>query len=250
MARTRQVDPIYPFENEIRALSIPARYFYLLSWCHMSDPNKEEKIVGGVLPHDLFLLKNNIFPEDDIDIIPIIEEIIALHRYFPFETEGKKWLWCPTMPKHQKVQHPSKRKYPDPPAELQEHYRRTPIALILSRVELSRVEIKDQPSEKLKATLDQILKDGFNIYKLLERLKKELKWEKGRLFPEEVLLKVCDSYAKNKATVKDQWAWFKVAIQKASEEYFAAKNIEEHRKMKEAGPVSLGELLRRMRENC
>ena len=96
MARKRQVDPIYPFEQEIRALSISARYFYILSWCQMDDAN-------GVMPYDAFNLKNQIFPEELIDIQPIITELLNKRRLFEFESDGKKWLWCPTLLKHQNI---------------------------------------------------------------------------------------------------------------------------------------------------
>ena len=184
MARKRQVDPCYPFEKEIRALSRDARYFYLLSWCHMSDPNPKTKTVGGVLPHDTFYLKNNIFPEETIFVEPLIQDIVAQKRYFLFKAQGKDWIWCPTMAKHQNIQHPSKAKYPDPPAELVEKYKahillnepsHTPhIPLTQSRVELSRVEKnKSTPSEALKAALDKVHKSGLNIYSLIIRIKNQ-----------------------------------------------------------------------------
>jgi hypothetical protein len=254
MARTRQVKPNYPHEAEIRALSLAARYFYLLSWCHMTDPNPKENIIGGVLPHDSFYLQTNIFPGENIDVEPIITEIIGQKRYFPFEAQGKKWLWCPTMPKHQNISHPAKEfKYPDPPVELIKQYQNRSLnessmsphgGLPQSRVErIEGVDIKDQPSEKLKAALDKVIKDGFNIYKLLGRLKKEMRWQKDQLFPDEVLLGVCESYEKGKGKIKDQWAWFKVAIRQESEQYFATKNIEEHRKLKAQGPMSLAQIM-------
>jgi len=249
VARKRQIDPIYPLEQEIAQLTIPARYFYIMSWCHMDDAN-------GVMPYDTFLLKGQIFPADNVNVEDLIQECIKARRLFPFEAEGKHWLWCPTLLKHQHIQHPSRRSYPAPPKQVKELYTilltepslSPHIPLTQSRVELSRVELnKEQPSEKLKSALDKVYKDGFNIYKLLERLKKELKWEPGRLFPEEVLLKVCDSYAKNKAGIKDQWAWFKTAIRKASEEYFAIKNIEEHRQIKSQPAMSLAEIFKVMK---
>lgn len=251
MARKRQVEPGLPFEKEIRALSISARYFYVMSWCHMSDPNEKEKRVGGVMPYDEFFLKSNIFPDEGVAVQPLIDEIIAQQRYFPFEAQGKKWLWCPTLVKHQMISHPAKDGYPDPPKELQEQYRSAHGALQQSRVEgVERVEddIKDQPSEKLKAALDKILEGGFNIYKLMGRLKKEMGWPPEQLFPEDVLLGVCASHESSKATIKDQWAWFKVVMRQESEKYYALKNIAEHQKLKEAGPMSLGELLRKIQK--
>jgi len=207
MARKRQIDPIYPFEKEIRALSIPARFFYLLSWCYMSDPNEEKKKIGGVLPYDLFFLKNNIFPEENIDIVPIIEEIIAQRRYFVFESDGKEWLWCPTLSKHQTINHPSKGNYPDPPLEVQEYYRSTKVVLTQSRVEKSRVEKNKSNSPALQEAFNLIIKDGFNIYPLLIKTKKLLKQPAGFEFPEEVLLKVCEAYWREKATIRKPWPW-------------------------------------------
>lgn len=143
MARKRQVDPIYPFEKEIAALSISARYFYILCWCQMDDTN-------GVLPYDVFMLKSQIFPGDNVDVEPLIAELVAESRLKIFESDGKKWLWCPNLLKHQTINHPSKRKYPDPPKELREYSRSSKVALTQSGVsrgevnELSRVESKHE----------------------------------------------------------------------------------------------------------
>jgi len=236
MARTRQVDPCYPFEKEIRALSISARYFYLLSWCQMSDPNKETKKIGGVMPYDLFFLKSNIFPEEEIDITPIVNEILDQRRYFPFEAGGKQWLWCPTMPKHQTINHPSKGKYPDPPLALQEDYRSGKLALTQSRVELSRVELrKKQPywAAFTKETQDKMLSVSkrFNIYQLLGRIKKTKKAE----IPEEVVARICTGYLKNPGKVKADWPWFIVAINKEWGSWSAEKNIREGEEYKRQG---------------
>lgn len=252
MARTRQVNPIYPFEKEIRSLSISTRYMYLLSWCHMSDPNKKEKIVGGVLPNDEFFIKSNIFPEEDINVKPMIKELLDQHRYFPFEANGKHWFWCPTMPKHQTINHPSKAKYPDPPTTLQEDYCSGKLALPQSRVELSRVENnnKTEPSagkpvvnNLLKTALDKVFKDGFNIYECLNKLKKESKV--GAQVPNEVLLGVCDSYWKNKTKIKKTWPWFAKTIVAEWHAWNAEQNIREGQEYKQdrTMPQSIKEIL-------
>ncbi len=240
MARTRQIKPNYPFEKEIRALSLPARYFYELSWCHMSDPNPKEKIVGGVLPYDLFYLQTNIFPGENIDVAPIVDEIITQKRYFLFESQGKRWLWCPTMAKHQNIQHPAKEfKYPDPPEELVEKYNNhtllnepsmSPhIPLTQSRVELSRVEKnkETQPywaafSKETQEELKAVSKE-FNIYQLLGKLKKL----KGVEIPEEVANRICASYLRNKAGIKANWPWFIVTTQREWEAWNAEQNVKE-----------------------
>ena len=187
----------------------------------------------GVLPYDIFMLKGQIFPADVINVEAIIEEIITMRRYFLFEAEGKRWLWCPTMPKHQTINHPSKRKYPTPPKTLQEDYRSGKLALPLSRVELSRVEIKKQPywaafKENSQEQLKTVSKD-FNIYQFLGKLKKTKKIE----IPEEVVNRICISYLKNKTGIKADWPWFIVTTQKEWESWNAEKNIregEQHKK--------------------
>lgn len=249
MARTRQIKPNYPFEKEIRALSIPARYFYELSWCHMSDPNPKEKIVGGVLPYDLFYLQTNIFPGENVDVAPLVDEIIAQKRYFLFKSQGKQWFWCPTMAKHQNIQHPAKEfKYPDPPKELVEQYNNhtllnepsmSPhIPLTKSRVELSRVEKKNQPywaafSKETQELLKTISKE-FNIYQLINKLKKDNKIIE---IPEEVLVKICNCYLKNKGKIKADWPWFVVSVEKAWQEWNAEQQIKQGQEWKKA-PVA------------
>ncbi len=238
MARKRQIDPIFPQDSEISSLSIAARYFYILSWCHMSDPNDnpKKKHVGGVLPYDLQYLKKSVFPEENIDIAPIVKELLDRRRYLPFETQGKQWLWCPTLAEHQVVNHPSSTNYPEPPVALQEDYRSGKLALTQSRVELSRVELrKNQPywAAFTKETQDKILavSKRFNIYQLLGRIKKTKKAE----IPEEVIARICTGYLKNPEQPRATWPWFIVAINKEWSSWSAEKNIREGEAIKREG---------------
>ncbi len=231
MGRKRQIDPEYPFEKEIARLSIPCRYFYILAWCHMDDTN-------GVLPYDAYKLKGLIFPTDDIDMEAIIQGVIAERRIFPFDADNKKWLWCPTLLKHQTINHPSKKKYPDPPKRLREDYRSGKLALTQSRVELSRVEKEAGPSAALKERIKRVHAEGLNMSALINRLKKKMGWKPEDHFPEEVLIKVCDQYFKQKTIIKKPWAWFIRVIEAECGIYYAQKNREEGEKFKKA-PVAL-----------
>ena len=239
MARKRQIDPIYPSEKEIRSLSVPARYFYILSWCHMDDQN-------GVMPYDIFQLKIQIFPEDQINVETIIKELIDQRRLWPFKAEGKDWLWCPTLLDHQNIQHPSKQHYPSPTKEVVEEHKKyktlnepsmSPhIPLTQSRVELSRVELnKTQPywAAFSKETQDKMLlvSKRFNIYQLLGRIKKTKKAE----IPEEVVARICTGYLKNPERPRATWPWFIVAINKEWGSWSAEKNVREGEEYKRQG---------------
>jgi len=105
---------------------------------------------------------------------------------------------------------------------------------------------KPVENEEVKKALDDVFKSGFNIYELINKAKKELKWTKEQRFPDEVILGVCAAYKKEKDKIKESFPWFMVVLRKESEAYFAAKNIAEHQKFKEqGGAMSLAEILSR-----
>ena len=103
---------------------------------------------------------------------------------------------------------------------------------------------KPVENEEVKKALDGVFKSGFNIYKLINKAKKQLKWTKEQHFPDEVILGVCAAYHKEKDKIKEPFPWFMVVLRKESEAYFAARNIAEHQKIKERGVMSLAEILK------
>ena len=100
-----------------------------------------------------------------------------------------------------------------------------------------------QPSAALKAVLDKVFKDGFNIYSLINKVKKQLKWPAQRSFPEEVLLKVADRYFKEKAVIKEPWPWFLKTLEMESGSFYANKNIAQAQEFKKPGALSLKEIM-------
>ncbi len=101
---------------------------------------------------------------------------------------------------------------------------------------------KTVENEKVKEVLAGVFKSGFNIYELINRVKKELKWPKDQNFPDEVILGVCAAYHRDKGKIKEYFPWFMTVLRKESETYFATKNIEEHNKIKAQGPLSLTDI--------
>lgn len=117
-----------------------------------------------------------------------------------------------------------------------------------SRVDKSRVyknrEEKTGPSAALKAALDSVYKKGFNIYELINRVKKELRWQPGRYFPEEVLLGVCEEYNKYDGKIEKPWPWFVKVLELKSNEYYAQQQVTKHQEVKSMGAVSLKDILK------
>ena len=79
-----------------------------------------------------------------------------------------------------------------------------------------------------KKIMEQVYKNGLNIYALINRLKKQCKIPKD--FPDEVIIEVCKEYQRYKKSIGNQWAWFTRVMVVKSREYFANKNIEESKK--------------------
>jgi hypothetical protein len=249
MARKRQIDPEFCVDEDMATISIPARLFYILLWTQAEDT--------GAVELKLTTLKIKIFPYDNIDIKPFIDELIAKEKLIPYKNDvGRIYLFIKNFHKHQIIQHYSIPKLPLPPEpyrssipkkaledatkELLSHT--THILLIeeYNRIELNRIELnrilKTEPSAEKKTSIfnekeQVILKSVYksvNIYALLERFNKEHKYYP----PKEVLIKICEQFLKSK--VERPYPYLKIALNKATEEWFAQQNIKEGEQWKNA----------------
>jgi len=232
MARKRQIDPEYPFSDEIASLSINARYFYILSWCYMDDNN-------GVLPYEPRRLKLQIFPEDEIDVASLIDELIEQKRIFPFKYENKTWLWCPGFLKHQTIHHKSAQKCPNPPDELKSNYRSATVVLPQNRIEKNRVEKnriekRSEPSADFKEILERVYKEkGVNIMMLINKFKKDQRARKSTYeIPEEVYISVCKTILGLTEMPKCDYPYFMKILNLKAQEHVAQNNVSESRKYK------------------
>jgi hypothetical protein len=77
----------------------------------------------------------------------------------------------------------------------------------------------------LNTELQKVFKDGFNIYSLINKVKKES--DSGAEIPKEVLMRVCSRYWEDKATFKEPWPWFVAVVKR---EWL----LEEHNNFKKA----------------
>lgn len=103
--------------------------------------------------------------------------------------------------------------------------------------------VDNSVNKELKEALDRVYKDGFNIYGLLNQAKAKLKHPGARIFPDEVLIAVCDEYWKYKGAIRDAWPWFERVLVKKYQEYNANQNIAQAQVFKTQGVMSLKEIM-------
>ena len=145
----------------------------------------------------------------------------------------------------------AKSKIPSPNSENSRVIQSTPENSSISKVKLSKDNIYNRqpsagkPVDNSQKTVDNLLKevykDGLNIYALINKLKKQLKWSKDKKFPPEVLLKVCEQYTKDKDKITKQWPWFIKVIELETSQYFARQHIKQSEEYKK-GTMSLKEI--------
>jgi len=109
-------------------------------------------------------------------------------------------------------------------------------------------ELKENPL--VKEAMDQVLKAGFNIYAMVSKAKTSMKQPKDWRFPDQVILKVCDAYNKEKDKIKEPWPWFITVLRRESESWFAEQNIAQAQTYKKgSGALSLAEILKQGQRN-
>ena len=97
--------------------------------------------------------------------------------------------------------------------------------------------MNQQPSEKTiercKLLMAEVYKDDFNIYKCLNRVKKEMKSRVD--FPPEAIIWTCEAYLKDKPAVHNHYPWFVRVLKQSSGRYFSENHVKESQKYKKEG---------------
>lgn len=104
MARLRTVKPEYWTDELVGQCSIAARLLFVGTWNFADD-------YGG-LARSAKQLKAQIFPYDNIDCEPLIQELLAVGLLVEYEVDGKKYLHIRGFKKHQKVEKPAAPRIP------------------------------------------------------------------------------------------------------------------------------------------
>lgn len=262
MARIRYLKPDFFKDEDLKDLPFVARLFYQGLWIQADREGR-----GEDRPERL---KIEIMPYDDIDAEQIMQLLAKPKKYSKrsyivrYEIAGEKYYQIVNWQKHQKP-HKTEREsvIPPVPNELltlnQLLTNGCPTnSLVGNRDEDGKgngeekvnnqtlsacaVSLKNQNKE----LLDSIDSQGFNIYQLINRFKNEANWAKEKNIPDEVLIKICRQYERDKDIIRNPYPWFIKVLQMESAAFFANKNVEEGRRWKEQGVGKFGDILKQI----
>ena len=82
-----------------------------------------------------------------------------------------------------------------------------------------------QQKTKADFVSESVYSSGFNIYQCINRLKKQLGFAKTYKFPEQIIIKVCTQYIKDRKSIRNQWSWVIKVFVAESEKHYAEENI-------------------------
>lgn len=105
MARIRTFKPEFFTDERLGECSLSSRFLFLGTWAEADD--------YGNLDRSAKQLKVRIFPFDDLDCEPLLQELLAQGLLVEYSVSEKIYLHIPNFNKHQKIDRPSKPRFPD-----------------------------------------------------------------------------------------------------------------------------------------
>jgi len=260
MARIRYLKPDFFKDEDIKELPFEARLFYQGLWVQADREGR-----GEDRPERL---KIEIMPYDEVDAEKIMQLLSCPKKngkrpfIVRYEIDGERYYQIINWRKHQKP-HKTERDsdIPPPPKEL------LTVKQPLTNGYATNIsvgngdgdgkengeEIVNKQAEpagavslETKKTLDAVYSQGFNIYQLINKFKKDAHWRRDENIPDEVLIKICEQYQKDKDSIRDPYPWFIKVLKMESASYFANRNIAENTKFKKEGIGKMAEILKQM----
>lgn len=264
MARIRYLKPDFFKDEDIKELPFEARLFYQGLWVQADREGR-----GEDRPERL---KIEIMPYDEVDAEKIMQLLACPKKngkrpfIVRYEIDGEKYYQIINWQKHQKP-HKTERDSDIPPLAKELLTVRQPLtngyATNISvgngdgdgkgngkEIVNKQAEPAGAVSSKTKEILDAVYSQGFNIYQLINKFKKDTKWRSDENIPDEVLIKICEQYQKDKDGIRDPYPWFIKVLAMESQAYFANKNIEDARRFKEQGIGKMADILRQIQEQA
>jgi hypothetical protein len=106
MARIRSIKPEFWTDEKLTECSLSARLLFIGTWNFADDK--------GNLQASAKRLKMQIFPADNIDCQPLLDELIAHGLLTEYSVNDEKFLHIKNFAKHQVINRPSKTSIPEP----------------------------------------------------------------------------------------------------------------------------------------
>jgi hypothetical protein len=169
MARNRMLNPEFWLDEELATLSSHARLLYMGLW-GICDDN------FATFPDRPDWIKAQIFPYEQVNISALLSELESIGKLVRFADDKKGYWWIKNFFKHQRVDKPSKAKYPA-----------HPLGILPDYSESTPAEDKiSKENEKEDISFDQF----WNSYpKKVEKKKAEDKWNRLSRATQEIILK-------------------------------------------------------------
>lgn len=107
------LDPEFFFDEELATTENSAyvRLFYQGLWCHCDD-------IFHTLPFKPGWLRANIFPYEQVDVKSLWDALVSTGKIVEFTEEGQMFGWIKNFSKFQRVEKPSRSKYPQYPGSV------------------------------------------------------------------------------------------------------------------------------------
>lgn len=262
MARIRYLKPDFFKDEDIKELPFEARLFYQGLWVQADREGR-----GEDRPERL---KIEIMPYDEVDAEKIMQLLSCPKKngkrpfILRYAIDGEKYYQIVNWQKHQKP-HKTERESVIPPAPKELLTVKQPLTNGYTtnisvgngdgdgkengkEIVNKQAEPAGAVSSKIKEILDSVYSQGFNIYQLINKFKKDAHWRKDDNIPDEVLIKICEQYQRDKNSIRDPYPWFIKVLKMESASYFANKNIAASAKFKKEGIGKMADILRQMQE--
>jgi hypothetical protein len=267
MARIRYLKPDFFKDEDIKELPFEARLFYQGLWIQADREGR-----GEDRPERL---KIEIMPYDDVDAEQIMQLLAQQKKngkrpfIIRYEIDGERYYQIINWQKHQKP-HKTERQSDIPPPSNECLTVKQPLKDVYAsnfsvgngdgngdwngdgRVCKQAAPAHEQGSyavsSQTKELLDSVYKQGFNIYQLINKFKKQAKWSKKQKIPDEVLNNICEQYTQDKDNIRELYPWFIKVLSMTSHAYFANANIEEGKRYKKQGIGMMADILKQITE--
>src|SRR6266404_65206 len=113
MARIRTVKPEFWTDSVLTECSRDARLLFIGAWNFADDK--------GGLDRSAKQLKGQVFPHEELDVEPLIQELQRVGSLVEYEVDGKKYLHIKNFEKHQVINRPSPPRVPLYDSSLRTH---------------------------------------------------------------------------------------------------------------------------------